>query len=418
MDKVLSVINELQATTSRTEKESILKANKSNELLKKVLHFVYNDYITTGLDNKKLSKSTKNYEVPDVIDIMQYLITNNTGSDKDIFVTKNFIDRQPVEVQELYKEIVTKNLKIGCTAKTLNKVFGDGFIPEFDVMLAKKFEGEISGDFIITPKLDGVRCVIVRNGDKTTIMSRQGQIIEDLVEIMEESSCLELNMVYDGELLAVNEEGLPSDQLYKKTMKLSSKKGNKTNLEFHCFDMLPIDEFTKGQSKLGCSERKLQLKHIEGLNLEHIKVVPILYQGSDISMINKFLNIAIEKKQEGIMVNTANGKYECKRTKELLKVKQMHTMDLIVSSVGEGEGKYKNMLGRLNVEFKNNIVGVGSGFTDLQRKEIWDNKEKYIGLIAEVQYFEISQDSKTKLESLRFPVFKQFRSDKNEPSFE
>ena len=96
MDKVLSVINELQATTSRTEKESILKANKSNELLKKVLHFVYNDYITTGLDNKKLSKSTKNYEVPDVIDIMQYLITNNTGSDKDIFVTKNFIDRQPV----------------------------------------------------------------------------------------------------------------------------------------------------------------------------------------------------------------------------------------------------------------------------------------------------------------------------------
>ena len=126
MDKVLSVINELQGTTSRTEKESILKANKSNELLKKVLYFVYNDYITTGLDNKKLSKSTKNYEVPDIMDIMQYLITNNTGSDKDIFVTKNFIDRQPVEVQELYKEIVTKNLKIGCTAKTLNKVFGDG----------------------------------------------------------------------------------------------------------------------------------------------------------------------------------------------------------------------------------------------------------------------------------------------------
>jgi DNA ligase-1 len=349
---------------------------------------------------------------------MEYLIANNTGSDKDISITKRFIEKQPIEVQDFYKEIVTKNLKIGCTAKTLNKVFGDGFIPEFNVMLAKKFEGEISGDFIITPKLDGVRCVIVKNGNSTTIMSRQGQIIEGLIEIVDESNQLEPNMVYDGELLATNTEDLPSDQLYKKTMKLSSKKGNKTDLEFHCFDMLPIDEFTKGQSKLGCHERKLNLEKIQDLNLKHIKVVPVLYKGGDISMINKFLNIAIDKKQEGIMLNTIDGKYQCKRTKELLKVKQMHTMDLIVSSVEEGEGKYKNMLGRLNVEFKNNIVGVGSGFTDLQRKEIWDNKEKYIGLVAEVQYFEISQDSKTKLESLRFPVFKQFRSDKDEPSFE
>lgn len=382
------------------------------------MHFVYNDYITTGLDNKKLNKSTKYNDVSDVPDIMEYLITNNTGSDKDISITKRFIEKQPIEVQDFYKEIVTKNLKIGCTAKTLNKVFGDGFIPEFNVMLAKKFEGEISGDFIITPKLDGVRCVIVKNSNSTTIMSRQGQIIEGLIEIVDESNQLESNMVYDGELLATNTEGLPSDQLYKKTMKLSSKKGNKIDLEFHCFDMLPIDEFTKGQSKLGCHERKLNLEKIQDLNLKHIKVVPVLYKGGDVSMINKFLNIAIDKKQEGIMLNTIDGKYECKRTKELLKVKQMHTMDLIVSSVEEGEGKYKNMLGRLNVEFKNNIVGVGSGFTDLQRKEIWDNKEKYIGLIAEVQYFEISQDSKTKLESLRFPVFKQFRSDKNEPSFE
>ena len=45
MDKVLSVINELQATTSRTEKESILKANKTNELLKKVLDCAQPDKI-------------------------------------------------------------------------------------------------------------------------------------------------------------------------------------------------------------------------------------------------------------------------------------------------------------------------------------------------------------------------------------
>lgn len=418
MENVLAIINEIQSTSSRTEKENILKRNENNESLKQVLHFVYNPYITTGLDSKKLNKKINTTTHEDIEDVMEYLTENNTGTDVDICKVNSFIKKQPDNLREFYKDIVTKNLKIGCTSKTLNKVFGSNYIPEFDVMLAKKFEGKISGEFIVSPKLDGVRCVIIKNGHLTTILSRQGQPMDGLLEILNETSSLPDQMVYDGELLAKNPDKLPSDELYRKTMMIASKKGVKSNLEFHCFDLLPLNEFQEGKSQLGCKDRKLQLEKIKDMNLNFIKPVPVLYSGSDISMINKLLNIAIKNKEEGIMVNTANGKYECKRTKELLKVKQMHTMDLTVSSVEEGEGKYKNMLGRLNVDFKNNTVGVGSGFTDLQRKEIWENKEKYIGVIAEVQYFEISQDSKTKLESLRFPVFKQFRSDKNEASFE
>ena len=34
----------------------------------------------------------------------------------------------------------------------------------------------------------------------------------------------------------------------------------------------------------------------------------------------------------------------------------------------------------------------GSGFTDEDRKEIWNNKEKYLGKIAEIQYFRESHN--------------------------
>jgi chromosome segregation ATPase len=69
------------------------------------------------------------------------------------------------------------------------------------------------------------------------------------------------------------------------------------------------------------------------------------------------------------------------------------------------------------VEYKNNIVGVGSGFSDEMRNEIWNNQEKYLGKIAKIQYFEESKNDKTQLPSLRFPVFLEIRTDKTEPSY-
>ena len=69
-----------------------------------------------------------------------------------------------------------------------------------------------------------------------------------------------------------------------------------------------------------------------------------------------------------------------------------------------------------NVEFKDNIVGVGSGFELSMRDEIWNNKDKYIGKIAKIQYFEVTKNQKDDKESLRFPVFKEWRFDKDEPS--
>jgi DNA ligase-1 len=92
-------------------------------------------------------------------------------------------------------------------------------------------------------------------------------------------------------------------------------------------------------------------------------------------------------------------------------------MDLQIIGFEEGTGRLAGTLGAILVRYKNgNTVKVGSGFTDWLRTEIWNNRSKYLDVICEIQYFEetTNQDGG---ESLRFPIFKDFRYDKVEADF-
>jgi DNA ligase-1 len=428
MREILNMFNQIQATNSRNEKEVLFEQFKDNVMFKEILKFVYDPYIVTGLSAKKIKKKVK--DLPKIVllnveQVMEYLREFNTGRDQDISVIQEFISRQPESQRELITQIVTKSLKIGSTANTMNKVYGEDFIPSFDVMLADKYfehPDKVIGEFIITEKLDGMRCVIIKDAGNTTVFSRQGQPIEDLVEILEESKKLQDLYVYDGELILKNDKGLVSKDLYRETIKVARKDGEKKNLIFNCFDIIPVEDFKKGKCDILCSKRKDHIgvilnDYLEGTPLQHIIEVPILYKGTDKEQIIKLLDEAIAKGQEGVMINMSNAPYSCKRTKDILKVKKMQDCDLRVVSVEEGEGRNKGTLGRVNVEYKNNTVGVGSGFNDAMRTEVFNNPEKYIGKIAKIQFFEETTNSKDDKVSLRFPVFIEWRTDKMEPSY-
>ena len=124
------------------------------------------------------------------------------------------------------------------------------------------------------------------------------------------------------------------------------------------------------------------------------------------------------------MINLGSGIYSHKRTDQLLKFKQVQSMDMIVSSIQEGNGKYEYMVGAINCfcntdDGKSVEVSVGSGLSDEQRADWMLHPEKIIGKVVEIQYFSISQDSKNKgtnKYSLRFPRLKGVRTDKSTTS--
>ena len=424
MKQVVEIIKELQSTSSRIEKERILSENKDNELLKCIFEFVYNPYIVSGISSKKLKKKVKvnGYNIKSLEVLMEYLKKNNTGRDIDIATVQGYLFFLTENEKEIVSQIITKSLKIGCTSKTLNKIYGEGFIPEFSVMLAESFfkqkEDFLNGkEFLLTQKIDGNRLVIIKHDNEIHCFSRQGQEIEGLVDITNDLDWLPNDYVLDGELVAINYNDLPSDELFRLTMKIARKDGIKKDLEYNVFDLIKYDEFIKGKSSVNCRSRKAMLHAlIEDNDPKFIKEVKVLYQGKDKNEIYKWLEWARNNNMEGIMINLSESPYECKRTKNILKVKVMQDVDLKVVGLEEGSGNLKGTLGRINVEFKDNVVGVGSGFELSMRDEIWNNKDKYLGAVAQIQYFEVSTNQKDGKESLRFPVFKCWRFDKDEPS--
>lgn len=424
MEEVIKIFKELQESSGKRLQE-ILEENKDNELLKKVLWFVYNPYIVTGLSSKKINKivnkQIKYAPAKTIEEVFEYLQEHNTGTDIDIAYVLEFIQGKPD--QEMYIQIFTKELKLGITSKTINKVFPN-LIPEFNVMLAEKYWDrmeeleKINPDIIITQKYDGVRCVAIHDKSGVKLFSRQGKPIEGLHDLEEQLLWLPFGC-FDGELL-LNKDNIPSKDLYRETVTVvNSKDQDKKNIVFNIFDTCEIKEFENGYCAAPCIERKKVIQELEEqMKPDWWKSVPILYYGKyDKNIVQQELNKQIALEHEGVMVNIANAPYEAKRTKNILKVKAMQDCDLKIIGFEEGTGKNKGTLGAIIVDYKGFEVRVGSGFTDQDREYFWANQNELLGRVITVQYFEETTNKKDNSLSLRFPVYLELREPEKEVSY-
>lgn len=145
-------------------------------------------------------------------------------------------------------------------------------------------------------------------------------------------------------------------------------------------------------------------------NLNFIKPVPILGVVKSIDEVDRIVEPIWARGGEGVMLNSVSGFYEKKRSKELLKVKKTQEFVLKVIDVMEGTGKFEDMLGALIVDYNGVRLGVGSGFTEAQRRLIWDNSELYIGKRIEIDSFGESTNM-LGTKSLNCPIFKRFVGD-------
>lgn len=439
MKQVAEILLQVNATSSKKEKEAILALHKENTLLRDVLNQIFNPFLKTNIAKKKLAKKVKvppTANITELKEFLHYLQNQSSGSDTDIANIQSYITNQPEDLWWLFEAMAIKTLKFGFTESTINKAFDEDFIPTFDVMLAEKYTEEkrkadgtkvvknnyeryIGKEVIATPKLDGNRCVVfVHENGHIELLSRSGKDLEGYTEIIEAFKFFPKGFVYDGELLAINDSEFNSKELFQKTQTIVRTKGEKTGVMFWAFDLLPIAEFKSGGSPHDCIDRKNALKRvIEKYSHPLIQYVEPLYVGTfDEEIIEKLSEEAVAREEEGIMVQLAYAPYQLKRTFDILKVKIFQSADLRVLDVYEGEGQNVGKLGGCIVDYKGYEVRVGYGYTKQEREDYWENTDLVIGKIIEVKYFEESQDMNGNL-SLRFPGFKTIRDDKTEPSY-
>lgn len=422
-------ITKMNKSNSRNYKLSVLENYAEDDDIKYYLDFIFNPYITSGISDKKINKFaivksnimslfSEYIEFNSVKELLEYIKANNTGTDEVLKTINNFLASNKFEENEinLIKSIITKNIILGIDVKTINKIMNN-LIPTFNVMLANKYfdkpelvEGKM---FAITEKIDGGRIIALKKDNEVKFYTRAGQLYEGLVDL--EKELIENfpdNICLDGEITLLDSEGISSKDAYKQTMKITRKDGEKHGIKMLVFDYMTYKDFETQNCELSYIERREKLEKEFNSSNKYFKLLPILYLGKDTNKILEILNEEVAKDHEGIMINICNAKYEFKRTNNLLKVKLMKSYDMKIVGFEEGTNRLSNNLGAILVKYKDsNIVKVGSGFSDEMRVEIWNNKEKYLNKIAEIQYFEetTNQDGG---QSLRFPVFLDIRSDK------
>lgn len=459
-------MDSLMAETTKAGKDTVLRFHNTDKRFKKLLKFLLNNDITTGISAKKLERrksfsndiheENSSQEITNLLSLLDYLKVNNTGRDADIRVVHQYIQNQPEELHDFIEKVVTKSLKLGVTAKTVNAVYGEGFIPVFEVQLAKsidKLDAERLKGLLgfITLKLDGHRTLAqisfdgfngigvpvtigeqVRIGGRINVnfFTRQGKPVAGMTDvatsIFNSFDWNKLAKVYpeglflDGEIL-ITESDKPKEEWFNETSKIIRKDGEKSNLTYHVFDIVGVDEFFQDKkSILTYKDRRNMLNdlYLDNPDAAGIELVPVLMETQDVydelEAIYKLFDEQVALGEEGLMLNL-DTPYECKRHNGLLKIKPTKSADLEIIGFEPGAPytKYENTLGALIMDFEGVPVKFGSGLTDELRDEIWNNQDKYLGAIGEIQYTSYSKNQNNDEISLRFPRFKGIRTDKS-----
>ena len=129
-------------------------------------------------------------------------------------------------------------------------------------------------------------------------------------------------IVLDGELLLKNTKNLSVHELFRASAKEIRKKGQKSNIQLNIFDCIPLDEFLTSET----SSKPYSYRRESWLNamIKTDLVGPIPLLGIITKdQIQNWARMAKQNKWEGVMLNRATGLYAKKRSKDILKVKQM-----------------------------------------------------------------------------------------------
>ncbi len=380
------VFKALKATNSRNDKIAILK--QAGVLTQEMLKYAYDPFKHYYIN--KIPKGTEHEPDADLVTwnwtiLLDKLQNRILSGDEAKLHVANYMSRLSKKDQEIFSCILKKDLRCGISAKTINVAF-PGLIPEFDVMLAKKWDdSRYCDDLFMSIKYDGVRAVFkegsfyTRNGHK-------------LIGLSHLTSIIPVDYSFDGELI------IPGLHFQEASGYIRSDDPTPSAV-YMVFDVpastMPFDRRYQLYSDVcGVLDTKYiqPVKHIKVKNLEHI------YQTFD-----KVINAGYE----GLVIKPAKHKYQMKRSWDWMKLKVENTEDLKIIGFFEGEGKYVGQLGGLIVDYHGVAVRVGSGFSDTERVNIWQDQESFINQLIEVKYHEVTPDG-----SLRHPVYKGFRWDK------
>ncbi|MCA9639742.1 MAG: ATP-dependent DNA ligase, partial [Myxococcales bacterium] len=205
-------------------------------------------------------------------------------------------------------------------------------------------------------KLDGARVQVHKRGDEVRVYSRLlNEVTLALPEVVELVRGIDAReLILDGETIALRKDKSPLP--FQVTMKRFGRKAVDPKL----VETLPLSSFyfdcLYADGSLLDAPTTERLRALGALVPKASRVPSI--QTKDAKHAAEFLRSALEAGHEGVMAKSLDASYEAgRRGQSWLKLKQAHTLDLLVLAAEWGSGRRKGWLSNLHL----GAIDPGSG---------------------------------------------------------
>ena len=300
---------------------------------------------------------------------------------------------------------------------------------------AEDVEGALHdlGEAALEYKFDGARVQVHRSGDEVKVYSRAlNEVTAAVPEIVEAARQMPgRDLIVEGEVLSLTPQGRPRP--FQVTMRRFGRKLDLERMRAELpltpfwFDLLYLD----GQSLIDEPQRR-RFASVVGL-VPAGAVVPHTLT-ADPSAAAKFLRDALERGHEGVMAKSTEAGYAAgARGQSWLKVKKVHTLDLVILAAEWGHGRRDRWLSNLHLGARDTEKGgfamlgkTFKGLTDemlawqteqLLKLEIGrDSYTVYVEpkIVAEIAFSDIQVSPRyVSGLALRFARVKRYRPDKS-----
>ena len=259
-------------------------------------------------------------------------------------------------------------------------------------MLAKKYDpkyADYKGGVLVSPKLDGLRCMAVVKNGTCTLWSRGGKIIETMPHVVKTLSELPFDGEYtfDGELYYHDKAANNFQEITRAFKKY--RPGVSELLKFHVYDMIDTNNTAKGRAA-----NYLTLLSTVG---EAVETVPqhLVFSEADMYQAHRAY---LGHGYEGSILTNSRSQYRPK-AREMLKVKEFIEEEFTIVDIIPMQNAPKQgiaVLRKGSQTFK-----ATPKMSHLEREGLLEHKEAFIGLKGTVTYFELSEDGIP-----RFPILK------------
>ena len=213
----------------------------------------------------------------------------------------------------------------------------------------------------------------------------------------------------DGELVVGD---VYAKDVFQKTTSGVMSEDGEPDVTFHVFDLWSIPTF----------DYEYRQRYLQEILLDEDKEYPsivyaMIHLCKNIDDLTFFLEHERNVGGEGLICRSPSGIYKYGRStpKEQLSIKLKFFADSEFEVIGFEERMHNtneaktnelgyterssakdgmqpmNMLGSLVLKYGDSTFKCGTGFNDVQRKEIWENKESYLGKLASIRYMSVGQ---------------------------